>query len=81
MWSDGFQWWMPFIGIGVMLFMVVVLGSVMRGVMRPTDGDANGSTANETSIEIARKRFARGEITREQFEEIEDSLRRSTERS
>ncbi len=43
MWGfqQSFQWWMPFFGMGMMLFMVVIVGLVVWGIARFTTDRAS----------------------------------------
>ena len=70
-------WWI--FPIVMPLVMVVVLVAVLyfvfgRGSFRPpwwSDSDRPSShKVSETAIEIVQKRYAKGEITREEFETI-----------
>jgi uncharacterized membrane protein len=60
-------WWML---AGMVIFAVVVLGSVWLIVHRPTSAGSSHSTAEE----ILRERFARGELTGEQFDDARHRL-------
>ncbi len=78
MWGfqQSFQWWMPFFGMGMMLFMVAIVGLVVWGVARFTNDKKRGRLdTGETPIGILEKRLAGGEITAEQFQELQDLLR------
>jgi putative membrane protein len=61
-------WWML---AGMVIFAIVVLGSVWLIVNRP----GNRSTERSSAEEILRERFARGELTGEQFDEAKRRLR------
>ena len=61
-------WWM-LAGMGI--FALVVLGSVWLIVRRPGSEGTSRSTADE----LLRERFARGELTGEQFDEAKGRLR------
>lgn len=77
MWGfqQGFQWWMPLFGMGMMLFWLVVVGLGVWAFRRSFGSSSDSTEANDTPINILRTRLARGEITKEQFEELQDSLR------
>jgi putative membrane protein len=60
-------WWML---AGMAIFAFVVLGSVWLIVHRPGSGGSSRSAAEE----ILRERFARGELTGEQFDEAKRRL-------
>jgi putative membrane protein len=60
-----------------MIWMVVFWGAIVAliiwGVSRFAGG-AGGRSDGESPLEIARRRYARGEITREQFEQLRRDL-------
>lgn len=69
---DGMGWWMLFGGIlwlvflgTIIFFIVYALGGTRSGPRRPEEDDA---------LEIARRRYARGDISREEFEQIRRDL-------
>ncbi|HEX2987027.1 MAG TPA: SHOCT domain-containing protein [Chloroflexota bacterium] len=74
MYGYGFGWW----GILMMLFWVLIIGGgillfvwLFRQV-QPAGGGAG--PVPRQPIEILRERYARGEITREQFEQMRHDL-------
>ncbi len=60
-------WWML---AGMAIFAFVVLGSVWLIVRRPASAGSSHSAANE----LLRERFARGELSGEQFDEAKRRL-------
>jgi len=69
---DGWGWGMVFGAIWMIIFWGSVIALIIWGVSRWTKrGDSGGKP---TPLEIARERYARGEITREQFEQIKKDL-------
>jgi putative membrane protein len=71
---DGIGWWMVFGGVWMLLFWAAIIGLVVWGIRAITG--STGSPVNlEEPLEIARRRYSRGEITKEQFEEIRATLR------
>jgi len=68
---DGWWWLTMLFGGLTMLFLwggliVLIIWAVARMVRTPT--------SEVTPLEIARRRYARGDITREQFEQIKKDL-------
>lgn len=54
------------------LFWIVIIGLIVWGVV--AFNRRGESTAKRSSLEIARERYARGEIAREQFEQLKKDL-------
>ncbi|MCI0440388.1 MAG: SHOCT domain-containing protein [Chloroflexi bacterium] len=74
MWGfhDGMGWWMVFGGIWMLAFWALIIGLVVWGVSRITGGSAR--TRDDAPLEIAKKRLAGGEISREEYEELKKAL-------
>ncbi len=62
----GFMWFIP------LLFFIVFL-FFMRGMFGQGNGE-NSKTRGETASEILDIRFAKGEITKEEYEEMKKTL-------
>lgn len=63
------------LGMGVfVLFWVLVLGGLFLLSLRLWVQARPTSKADESALEILKRRYARGEITREQFETIRRDL-------
>ena len=71
---EGAGWWMVFGGVWMVLFWGVIIGLAVWG-FRVLTGRPAQQMIKEDPDEILRNRYARGEITREQFEEIRTTLR------
>ncbi len=67
--------WMPMMGFG-MLFMVLFWVVVIVGVILLVRWflGSSGITRGESALEILKKRYARGEINKEEFEERKRDL-------
>jgi putative membrane protein len=65
-------WWMIFGGIWMVIFWGAVNWLVIWGVGQLSGGSRR---SDDNPLEIARARYARGEITREQFEQLRQDLR------
>ena len=70
-WYMGGMWIFPIIGISVMLICVYLIFGRRGG--GPCWGN-NSPNDSETPLEILKKRYAKGEISKEQFEEMKRNL-------
>ena len=71
--THGFGWWMIFGGIWILLFWGVIIGLVIWAV-RALTGRKAPPSAGGSPLEIAQRRYARGEISKEDFNEIKATL-------
>ncbi len=67
-WGMGAGW------ITMVLFWVVVVLGVMFIAQRVRCG--RGSAQGETPMDILKKRYAKGELTKEQYEKMKNDLRK-----
>jgi putative membrane protein len=72
---DHYPW-----GWSTMLVMAVFLVLLVLGIAYLTRnlGTGKGSQKEETALDILEKRYARGEISREEFEEMKRNIRGKT---
>lgn len=68
---QGMGWWMVFGVILMILFWGGVIALVIWGINRMS---RHGTGGGPTPLDIAKQRYARGEITKEQFEQIKKDL-------
>jgi putative membrane protein len=68
--DDGMGWWMVIGSFWFLLFWVAIIWAVIRS----TYGPRQTSDRDEPALEILRKRYARGEITKEQFDQMRRDL-------
>ncbi|MEX2556158.1 MAG: SHOCT domain-containing protein [Actinomycetota bacterium] len=69
---DGMGWWMLFGGLLWLLFWGTIVYVIVSLVSRGRGGEREPRT---DPLEVAKLRYARGEITREDFEAIRKDLR------
>jgi len=69
---DGFSWWMIFGGIWMIVFWGGLIALIVWGITRLSR--RGGPAGRQDALDIARERYARGEITREQFDQIKRDL-------
>ncbi len=58
----------------MLAFWAIIIGLVIWGVKQFTGGRGESRTVGDTPLEIAQKRLARGEITREEIDQIKIGL-------
>lgn len=74
---SGYQRMMSFWGEGIIVWIVllIVIGATVYLVARNLHSSQTGdSSGNEAPLVILKKRYARGEITKDEFERIKQSL-------
>ena len=73
--NAGWLWWMP-MGLMMLLFWVLVIIAlvlVIRWLW--TQGYINADAKpTETPLDVLKKRYARGEITKEEFDRIKQDI-------
>lgn len=68
--SDGMGWWMVFTAILFAFFWFSVIWLLIQGGRFRDRQSAN----DESAVEIVKRRYARGEITKERYEELRRDL-------
>ena len=74
-WRGGMMWGVG--GVTMLAFLaLVVVGLVvlLRVLDRDKNGPASGGPSRETPLEILDRRYASGELTKEQFEQMRQDL-------
>ena len=78
MWHCGesMGWWMVFGGIWMVLFWAGIIAFVVWGIRKLTERGGSRSSNGEKHrpLDIAKERYARGEISKEEFEQINKDL-------
>ena len=70
-WNQGMGWWMALGGLWMIIFWGGIIALIVWGVTRLT---RHGCTQHENPVDVARERYAKGEITKEQFEQLRKDL-------
>jgi len=74
-WGDGMSgWWMVLGSIWMLLFWGGLIILVIWGIKKLSQRDGGGGGGGRSALDIARERYARGEITKEQFEQMKKDL-------
>jgi len=78
MWSWGTSmggWWMVLGAVWMVLFWGGLILLVIWGIKKLSQRDGGGGGGGgRSALDIARERYARGEITKEQFEQMKKDL-------
>ena len=76
MWGnhEGMGWWWIFGSVWMVVIWAAIIGLVVWVTKQMSAGRREGGTPRETPMEIAQARLARGEINKQQFEELKESL-------
>ena len=63
-------------GIFMMIFWVVVIGLIIWGIVRMSShgGYTPGQRYGNNALDIAKERYAKGEISKEDFEQLKKTL-------
>jgi putative membrane protein len=73
---DGWGWWMVFGGIWMLLFWIAIIWLVVWGIKSLVGhwGSRTGTSEKRDPLEIAKERYAKGQISKEEFDQIKKDL-------
>ena len=76
MWGiyEGMGVWILLGMVCMVIFWAIIIGLVIWGIKQLTGDRRESRISGETSLEIAQKRLARGEITLDEFKELREAL-------
>jgi putative membrane protein len=74
--DDGMGWWMIFGGLWMIVAWGIIIGLVIWAVRRIAERDESKPTRarSDEALEIAKERYARREMSTEEFEQIKRDL-------
>lgn len=73
-WGDyGWGWGMGFGWVFMVLFSIIVIAVIVFIVKAVTAGERR-KEGSESAIDILKRRYAKGEISKEDFDRMEDDL-------
>ena len=70
--SLGMGWWWVFGGVWMLIFWGGLIALIVWGIKKLTE--RSGTTLKRDPLDVAKERYARGEISREEFEQIKKDL-------
>ena len=71
-WHEGTSWWMLFGSIWMVIFWGGLIAFIVWGITKLSR--RNGSTPKRDPLDITKERYAKGEISKEEFEQIKKDL-------
>lgn len=70
--NEGMGWWMVFGGVWMILFWGGLIALIVWGITKLSG--RNGSTSKRDPLDLAKERYAKGEISREEFNQLKKDL-------
>jgi putative membrane protein len=73
-WGYGMGWVGMILMVAFWVAVIVGIVFLIRWLVISTRGGSRGDTSEDSALDILRKRYARGEINKEEFEEKKNDL-------
>jgi len=73
-WGPGMSWWMIFGGGFFFLFWVAIIALVIWAWTKLAGESRGQPSPRRDPLDIAKERYARGEISKEEFEQLKKDL-------
>lgn len=74
MWWQGNWGWMILGGIFTLAFWAAIIVLIVWGIRKLTEPRGGVPGIGKTALDIVKERYARGEITKEQFDQLKRDL-------
>jgi len=71
---EGMGWWMLFGSVWFVILWGLIIWAVVTVVSKSGGGQSSAGSREDSPLEIAKRRYARGEITKDQFDQIRRDL-------
>ena len=75
-WHEGTRWWIVFGGLWMLVFWGAVIALSVWVVRKLTERNPSGQSVSgkTNALDIAKERYAKGEISKAEFEQIKKDL-------
>lgn len=75
-WHEGMGWWMMLGGVWMLAFWGGLIVLIVWGIKKLTERRGSDTTTTEKRepLDIAKERYARGDISKEEFEQIKKEI-------
>jgi putative membrane protein len=70
--ADGMGWWMVFGGVWMFIFWGGLIALIVWGISKLSR--RNGSSLKHDPLDAAKERYAKGEISKKEFEQVKKDL-------
>lgn len=73
-WADGMGWWMMMGGLWMLLFWGLVIWLIVWAIRKVNQVSKGSIGGGGSALDIAKERYARGEITKAEFDQLKKDL-------
>lgn len=73
-WNGGMGWWMFFGSIWMLVFWGAIIALVVWGIKTLSERGGSSTAVGRDPLDIVKERYARGEISKEEFEQLKKDL-------
>jgi len=73
-WVDDMGWWMVLGALWLILFWGMVIWLIVWAIRKVSQSGRGSSSGGGSALDIAKERYASGEITKAEFDQIKNDL-------
>lgn len=73
-WADGMGWWIVMGGLWMLLFWGLVIWLIVWAIRKVNQVSKGTNSGGGSALDIAKERYARGEITKAEFDQLKKDL-------
>lgn len=74
MWSRNYPFYFLYGGIFMRILFLIILGLIVYFIIKSTKSKRDDTSFKDTALDILKKRYAKGEITKEEFDKMRKDL-------